>query len=84
MEPAVERPGKCVCVYCVLYCTFFCTQEGYLEAAGQLTLNAAIMMITGFQEQVVFCRGDLQILSFSLSMLSLMKTAGTCVVLYYI
>ena len=51
-------------------------QEGYLEAAGQLVLNISILIISGLQDKVFLCRGDVQIISICLSFLSICKTAG--------
>ena len=55
----------------VLQLEYHLYQEGYLEAAGQLVLNISILIISGLQDKVVFCRGDVQLISICLSFLSL-------------
>ena len=47
-----------------------------MEAAGQLILNVSIILISGFQDKVLFIDGDVQMLTLSLSFISLAKTNG--------
>ena len=70
----------CMCPVLNIYIV----KEANTESMDQVVLNISILMISGLQEKVFLFPGDLQLFSLSISILMIIKSAGTLLYILFI